>query len=147
MKIIRRVMPKVKNLGTLYNSGEANSLKIVSLLRESAKRAGLNLIELTAASSNEVYPAMQALVARRIDAFYLPSDNTAYLAYDAIRKVTDAAKIPLIIDDPDFLGRGRGPGLRSGLLRQRQGGRAACWLASCSAKARRTSRWPMSRST
>ncbi len=114
VKIIRRVLPQVKRLGTLYNSGEANSVKIISLLRESAQRADLDLVELTAANSNEVLQAMQALVARGIDAFYLPSDNTAYLAFDAIRKVTQDAKLPLIVDDPDYVSRGAlfacGPG-------------------------------------
>ncbi|MES2694784.1 MAG: ABC transporter substrate binding protein, partial [Verrucomicrobiota bacterium] len=90
------------------------SVKIISLLREAAKREGLELIELTAANSNEVLQAMQALVSRRIDAFYLPSDNTAYLAFDAILKVGDAAKLPIIIDDPDYVDRGAlfacGPG-------------------------------------
>lgn len=112
--ILKRTLPNVKTLGTLYNSGEANSLKIISLLREATKAAGIQLVELTAASSNEVLQAMQALVTRRIDAFYLPSDNTAYLAFDAILKVADGAKLPVIIDDPDYVDRGAlfacGPG-------------------------------------
>jgi putative tryptophan/tyrosine transport system substrate-binding protein len=114
VRILRRTMPRVKRLGTLYNSGEANSVKIISLLRESSRRAGLELVELTAASSNEVIQAMQALVARHIDAFYLPSDNTAYLAFDAIAKTCEAAKLPLIVDDADYVQRGAvfaaGPG-------------------------------------
>ncbi|HEY1109246.1 MAG TPA: ABC transporter substrate-binding protein [Opitutaceae bacterium] len=112
--ILKRTLPNVKTLGTLYNSGEANSVKIISLLREATKAAGIQLVELTAASSNEVLQAMQALVTRRIDAFYLPSDNTAYLAFDAILKVADGAKLPVIIDDPDYVDRGAlfacGPG-------------------------------------
>ncbi len=106
VQIIRRALPQVKTIGTVYNSGEANSVKIVSLLRESTQRAGLGLVELTAASSNEVLQAMQALVSRRIDAFYMVSDNTAYLAFDAIMKVADGAKLPVIVDDPDYLDRG-----------------------------------------
>lgn len=112
--ILKRTLPQVKTLGTLYNSGEANSVKIISLLREATKAAGIQLVELTAANSNEVLQAMQALVTRRIDAFYLPSDNTAYLAFDAILKVADGARLPVIIDDPDYVDRGAlfacGPG-------------------------------------
>ncbi len=114
VKILRRTLPQVKTIGTIYNSGEANSAKIISLLRDSTKRAGIELIELTAANSNEVLQAMQALVSRRIEAFYMVSDNTAYLAFDAILKVADNAKIPVIIDDPDYVDRGAifasGPG-------------------------------------
>lgn len=114
VRIIRRTLPHVKTIGTIYNNSEANSVKILSLLRESARRSGLDLVELTAANSNEVLLAMQALVSRRIDAFYMVSDNTAYLAYDAILKVADGAKIPVVIDDPDYLDKGAlfacGPG-------------------------------------
>lgn len=114
IQIIRRALPAVRTIGTIYNSGEANSVKIISLLREATKRANLALVELTAASSNEVLQAMQALVTRRIDAFYMVSDNTAYLAYDAILKVAEAAKLPVIIDDPDYVDQGAifacGPG-------------------------------------
>lgn len=114
VRILRRALPAVKTLGTLYNSGEANSVKIISMLRAATKAAGLELVELTAASSNEVLQAAQALVSRRVDAIYLPSDNTAYLAFDAILKTADTAKLPLIIDDPDYLDRGAvlacGPG-------------------------------------
>lgn len=112
--ILRRTLPEVKTLGTIYNNAEANSVKIVSMLREETRRAGLELIELTAANSNEVLQAMQALTARRIDAYYMVSDNTAYLAFDAILKVADNAKIPVIVDDPDYLDKGAifvcGPG-------------------------------------
>lgn len=114
IRILRRALPEAKIIGTLYNSGEANSVKIVGLLRDSIRAAGLQLVELTAANSNEVLQAAQALLARRVDAIYLPSDNTAYLAFDAILKVTAAAKVPLIIDDPDYVDRGAlfacGPG-------------------------------------
>jgi ABC-type uncharacterized transport system substrate-binding protein len=114
IQIIRRTLPHVHTIGTIYNNSEANSVKIVSLLRASTQRAGLDLVELTAASSNEVLLAMQALVSRRIDAFYMVSDNTAYLAFDAILKVADSAKLPVIIDDPDYLAKGAlfvcGPG-------------------------------------
>lgn len=114
VKIVRRVLPQVKTIGTLYNSGEANSLKIVSMLREATRGAGIGLVELTAANSNEVVQAMQALVTRRIDAFYMVSDNTAYLAFDAILKIADGATLPVIIDDPDYVDKGAlfacGPG-------------------------------------
>lgn len=114
VRILQRALPQVKTIGTLYNSGEANSVKIISLLREVTTRAKLGLVEITAASSNEVMQAAQALVARHVDAIYIPSDNTAYLAYEAILKVATSAGLPVIIDDPDYLDRGAllvcGPG-------------------------------------
>ncbi|HVU23877.1 MAG TPA: ABC transporter substrate-binding protein [Opitutus sp.] len=106
IKIIRRALPQVKTIGTIYNSGEANSRKILSLLRESVQRHDLQLVELTAANSNEVVQDAQALVTRHVDAIYVPGDNTAYLAFDGIIKVADSAGIPVINDDPDYFDRG-----------------------------------------
>lgn len=112
--MMRRVLPHVKTLGVIYNNSEANSIKIIGLLREATKEAGINLIELTAANANEVLQATQAIVSRGIDAFYVPGDNTAYLGFEAIRKTTQDAKIPLIVDDAEYIDRGAifacGPG-------------------------------------
>jgi ABC-type uncharacterized transport system substrate-binding protein len=109
-----RLLPKVRRIGTVYNSGEANSVKIISLLRESTRRRGIELIELTAANTNEVLQAAQGIVSRQVDAFYLTSDNTAFLAYDGVRKVCQDARLPLIVEDPDAAARGAlmgaGPG-------------------------------------
>ena len=111
---VERLLPAVRRIGTVYNSGEANSVKIISLLRESTRRRGIELVELTAANTNEVLQAAQGIVSRQVDAFYLTSDNTAFLAYDGIRKVCQDARLPLIVEDPDAAARGAlmgaGPG-------------------------------------
>ena len=111
---LTRLLPSVRRIGTVYNSGEANSVKIISLLRESTRRRGIELVELTAASTNEVLQAAQGIVSRQVDVFYLTSDNTAFLAYDGIRKVCQDARLPLVAEDPDAAARGAlmgaGPG-------------------------------------
>ncbi|MDF3058069.1 MAG: hypothetical protein K0R17_2284 [Rariglobus sp.] len=112
--LIRRTQPGIKRLGTLYNGGEANSVSIVEKLREVCRAQNIELEEVTAAATGEVFQAAQALVARGVDAVYLPSDNTAYLAYDAIVGVLNRAALPLYIDDVEFLEQGAlvaiGPG-------------------------------------
>jgi len=121
MELIPQLLPGLKSLGTLYNSGEANSMKIISVLRELTKKKGIELVELTAANSGEVLQAAQGLVARRVQAIYIPSDNTAYQAFDAIMKVADTARLPVINDDAEYLEKGLlascGPGFfDSGLM-------------------------------
>ncbi len=111
---LTRLLPSVRRIGTVYNSGEANSVKIIHLLRESTRRRGIELVELTAASTNEVLQAAQGIVSRQVDVFYLPSDNTAFLAYDVIRKVCQDARLPLVAEEPDAADQGAlmgaGPG-------------------------------------
>ncbi|MFZ9838965.1 MAG: ABC transporter substrate-binding protein [Opitutaceae bacterium] len=109
-----RLLPSTRRIGTVYNSGEANSVKIIGLLRESTRRRGIELVELTAGNTNEVLQAAQGIVSRQVDVFYLTSDNTAFLAYDGIRKVCQDARLPLVAEDPDAAARGAlmgaGPG-------------------------------------
>ncbi|HVY71550.1 MAG TPA: ABC transporter substrate-binding protein, partial [Verrucomicrobiae bacterium] len=114
MDLLPRLLPGLKTIGTLYNSGEANSTKIVTVLRELAAKKGMELVELTAATSGEMMQAAQGLVARRVNAIYIPSDNTAYQALEGILKVAASARIPVINDDAEYLPRGvlasMGPG-------------------------------------
>lgn len=114
VELIQRLLPGIKSLGTLYNSGEANSLKVISVLRELLPRKGINLVELTAANTGEMMQAAQGLVARQVEAIYVPGDNTAYQAIDAVLKVAETARLPVINDDADYLSRGMlascGPG-------------------------------------
>ena len=112
--LIQRLLPGIKSLGTLYNSGEANSVKVISVLRELLPRKGIDLIELTAANTGEMMQAAQGLVARQVQAIYVPGDNTVYQAIDAVLKVAETARLPVINDDADYLSRGMlascGPG-------------------------------------
>ena len=114
LDVIRRVTPNFKKLGIIYNSGEANSVSVVEKLRVLCREKSIELTEVTVASTGDVVQAMQGLVTRQPDAVYIPSDNTSFLAFDAVLNATNRAGIPLFIDDVEFLSRGAvaaiGPG-------------------------------------
>lgn len=98
--------PKFKRLGTLYNNAEANSVKVVSVLRQLCKENDIELVEAVANNTSEVVQAAQSLAARHVEAVYIPSDNTAYQAFDGLSGQLAAARIPLVIDAPEFVNRG-----------------------------------------
>ncbi|WP_309396361.1 ABC transporter substrate-binding protein [Cerasicoccus maritimus] len=98
------LLPRVKRIGALYNSGEANSVKEVTVLEEELKKKNIELVSVTAANSNEVIQAIQALVARNLDAVYLPSDNTVYQAFEPVAQIVAEAELPLINGDPSVTG-------------------------------------------
>jgi ABC-type uncharacterized transport system substrate-binding protein len=106
LTMLKLTFPNLKRLGTLYNNAEANSVKIVSVLRELCRKEGLELLEAPANGTSEVVPAAQSLVARRAEAVYLPSDNTAYQAFDGLVGRLAEGRVPLVIDSPEFLNRG-----------------------------------------
>ncbi len=104
--LIREVAPGVQTVGTLYNSAEANSRKVVGVARELFPQRGLRLEEVTVTASNEVYQAAEALAARGVEALWISGDNTALLAFEAIVKSALDHKLPLFNEDPDFTERG-----------------------------------------
>lgn len=104
--MIRKVIPGVKTVGTLYNSSEANSRKVISVAREEFTKHAIKLEEVTIASTSEVVQAMQVLASRDIQAFWITGDNTALQAFSGIGKVAGDSKLPLFINDPEFVDKG-----------------------------------------
>ena len=105
-KLIKNIFPEAKRIGTLYNSSEANSRKVVEVAKEVIAEMDLELVETTVVNSSEVIQAMQILLSRNIDVLWITGDNTAMQALDAIIKAADKAKIPVILNDVDLVDKG-----------------------------------------
>jgi len=104
--LIQKLVPKVKAVGTVYNSSEANSVKVIGVGREMFRKQGISLEEVTVTNTSEVFQAAQVACYRNVQALWVTGDNTALQSFDAIAKVTAAAKLPLVINDPEFTSRG-----------------------------------------
>jgi len=104
--LIQKLVPGIKAVGTVYNSSEANSVKVISVAREAFKKKGIALQEVTATSTSEVFQAAQVVTYRNVQALWVTGDNTALQSFDGIVKAARAAKLPLIINDPEFTARG-----------------------------------------
>ncbi len=104
-ELIKEILPEAKNVGTLYNSAEANSVLTNELAKEACADLGLKLIEVTVSSSADVFLAAQSLVGR-VDAIYVSTDNTIVSALDAVVQVTNENDIPLLLADPTTLDKG-----------------------------------------
>jgi putative ABC transport system substrate-binding protein len=79
---------------------------VISVAREEFQKAGIQLEEVTVTSSSEVLQAAQTLGSRGIQAMWVTGDNTALQGFTAIGKAARDAKLPLIINDPEFTGKG-----------------------------------------
>lgn len=104
--LIQRLVPEVQAVGTLYNASEANSRKVVGVAREFFQKKGIALEEVAISNSSEVFQAAQALATREIQALWITGDNTALQAFEGIAKVAEDARLPLVINDPEFMDRG-----------------------------------------
>lgn len=103
--LIKEILPKVKSIGYLYNSGEANSVSLLAVLKEEADKAGLTVVESAATKSAEVQGAARALVGRA-DVIYVPTDNTIVSALEGAVAVAEESKLPLFTADTDSVSRG-----------------------------------------
>jgi putative ABC transport system substrate-binding protein len=105
VELIKKVVPQAKRVGMVYNPGEANSVVVVKQLRELLPKSGMSLIEASAARTVDVGAAARSLVGK-VDVIYTNTDNNVVSAYEALVKVGNDAKIPLIASDTDSVKRG-----------------------------------------
>ncbi len=105
LALIKEITPNAKRIGVIYNAGEANSVSLVTALKERVGGAGMELAESTATKSAEVQAAARALIGK-VDVIYVPTDNTIVSALEAAVKVAEENKIPLYAGDTDSVLRG-----------------------------------------
>ena len=93
LELLTQIVPNARRVGVLYNSGEVNSVVQVQIARDAARDLGLTLVEATAATTAEVLQAAQSLVGR-VDAIYVPTDNTVVAAIESVVLVSEQARLP-----------------------------------------------------
>ena len=103
--LIREIVPSVKRLGVLYNPGEPNSVSLVKVLKDEAAKAGLTVTEATATKSADAQQAARSLVGK-VDALYVPLDNTVVSALESVVAVGQQSKLPVFSADTDSVARG-----------------------------------------
>ena len=105
LELILEFLPTLRKLGVIYNSGEANSVTLVRVLKEEASKRGVIVEEATVSNSAGVFQAAKSLIGRA-DAIYIPTDNTVVSAFEAITQVGYQAKLPVFAADTDSVTRG-----------------------------------------
>ncbi|WP_051273304.1 ABC transporter substrate-binding protein [Desulfotruncus alcoholivorax] len=105
MDLVMEMVPGLKQVGLIYNAGEANSVSNINRAKQYLESKGLKVVEAPVASSNEVQTAAQSLVGR-VQAVFVPQDNTVISALEALLKVLQDNKIPLFTGDTESVKRG-----------------------------------------
>lgn len=94
LELIKEFVPDAQNIGILYNSGEVNSVVQVDIAKEAAAEMGLNIVEGTVTNTSEVTLAASSVVGK-VDAIYLPTDNTIASAVPSIMKIAGENDVPV----------------------------------------------------
>ncbi len=105
LDLIKRISPNVTKVGVIYNAGESNSVSLVRLLKAGASDRGLTLEEATATNTAGVSSAAESLVGK-VDAIYVPTDNTVASALEAVLQVGYDNQLPIFAGDNDSVERG-----------------------------------------
>jgi putative ABC transport system substrate-binding protein len=105
VKLGMDIHPAAK-LGVIYNAGEVNSVVQIDELEK--VQSSLNITDIvpaTAASTAEVYTAAMSLVGK-VDAIWVPSDNTVASAIASVVQVCEDNDIPLFGSDITSIAKG-----------------------------------------
>lgn len=93
--LLLELVPSFKTLGIVYNPGESNSQANVAEVEKAVGKRGITLVTVPVSNTAEVMTAADSLVGR-VDAMYVPADNTAIAAMASIVKVAEKNRIPLL---------------------------------------------------
>ncbi len=106
LQLMRDLCPNLKTIATIYNAGEANSVKSIADMRKFMTKAGINLKEFTVASTNEIAQAAAAAMTSGATAIWITGDNTIYQSFEGVLKFANLRNIPVFINESEFLNRG-----------------------------------------
>lgn len=103
--LIKQITPNVKKVGVLYSSSEDNSVSQVKAFKEFALELGLEVVEFAVPSSNDITATMNVAVGK-VDAIFVPQDNTIASAFPTVIQVANGAKIPVYSSVDTMVGQG-----------------------------------------
>lgn len=94
MNLIIALNPSIKKVGLLYDAGQDSSATPIKAAKEYLKSKGIEIIERTGTTVDEVILAANALVADKVEAVFTPTDNTIMTAELSIYEIFAKAGIP-----------------------------------------------------
>lgn len=94
-----------KKVGTVYNTGEQNSVAQIEQVKSLLEEAGLEIVEAAVSTSAEVKQATESLIGK-VDSLYIITDNTVVSALESVIEVASANQLPLMVGELDSVERG-----------------------------------------
>lgn len=93
--LLMKFAPDAKAIGTIYNSSEINSTYQIELLKKAASAAGVEVVEASVSSVNDIQQAVASLKGK-VGGLYLPTDNIIASAVPVLMKSVFEAGIPTV---------------------------------------------------
>ena len=106
LELLLKIVPQTKTIGVIYNSSEVNSQLQVRILKKLAEAKGIVVKEATITTVNDIQQAGNSLVAAKVEAIYVPTDNVVASAMPVLASITNEAKIPVICGEAEVVKNG-----------------------------------------
>ena len=94
LELIKKLTPNVKTIGALYSSSEDNSKSQVEEFKKLAEKVGYKVEEYSVPSTNEIASTMNVMTGK-VDAIWIPIDNTIASAFATVVSSNKDAKKPI----------------------------------------------------
>ena len=91
-----KLTPEVKSFGLIYNTSEVNSVTVINEMKKFMDSKSITYKEAVVNTSGEVTSAAKSLVGK-VDAFFLPIDNTVAFAMPNLAQISREEKIPVYV--------------------------------------------------
>jgi len=95
-------VPGVQTLGIVYSSNEPNSVYQAAIATAAAEALGITVVTGTVTTTGDVYQNMLS-VAGRVDAIYIPTDNTHANAMAVVGSVSISTGVPVFAGEENMI--------------------------------------------
>jgi putative ABC transport system substrate-binding protein len=106
LKTILEMRPETKRIGLVWNPAESNSVAQTTLAREVCKKLSLELVENSVDNTAGIQEAVNSLLSRGLDAFWISGDITVSSASTVIIRSATSAGIPVFSSLPSSVLQG-----------------------------------------
>ncbi|NLV47963.1 MAG: ABC transporter substrate-binding protein [Clostridiaceae bacterium] len=103
--LMMKLVPGAQKIAILYTSSETNSVFQANMAKEAASALGLDVVEATVSSSNEIQQVIESVI-DSVDAIYIPTDNTFANAMSTVTMVTEPRNVPVIVGEEGMVNNG-----------------------------------------
>ncbi len=103
--LLVQLVPDAKTVGIMYTSSEDNSITQAELATQAFEALGLAVEIATFSDSNDIQSVATNLI-EKVDALYLPTDNTLASSMSTVANVTEPADVPVICGEENMVMEG-----------------------------------------
>ena len=103
--LLTKLIPDAKKVGILYCSAESNSEIQAELAREACAEYGLEAIDFTVSSTNEIQTVVESMPGK-IDVIFAPTDNTIANGMTTVSMIATDNNIPIIAGEGGMVENG-----------------------------------------